>query len=99
MKGEDAQGGRRALRPGAEDSKRNNLLDRIDLIDPCLGSRKLVTVLEPDHGIKVNRKQPIAAAARDRPRDDHEPSISGGIPSSASCRRAPVPWIPHHLAM
>jgi putative transposase len=33
------------------------LLDDIYLIDPCLGSRLLVTVLERDHGVKVNRKR------------------------------------------
>jgi putative transposase len=33
------------------------LLDEIYLIDPCLGSRRLVTVLERDHGVKVNRKR------------------------------------------
>jgi len=32
------------------------LLDEIYLKDPCLGSRRLVTVLERDYDIKVNRK-------------------------------------------
>jgi putative transposase len=32
-------------------------LDEIYLRDPCLGSRRLVTVLERDHGISVNRKR------------------------------------------
>lgn len=33
------------------------LLDEIYMIDPCLGSRRLVTVLGRDHGIVVNRKR------------------------------------------
>ena len=33
------------------------LLDEIYLKDPCLGSRRLVTVLERDYDIKVNRKR------------------------------------------
>jgi len=33
------------------------LLDEIYLKDPCLGSRRLVTVLDRDYGIKVNRKR------------------------------------------
>ena len=32
-------------------------LDEIFLVDPCLGSRRLVTVLERDHGLEVNRKR------------------------------------------
>jgi len=42
---------------GPEDSRIKRLLDEIYLIDPCLGSRRLVTVLERDHGVKVNRKR------------------------------------------
>ena len=33
------------------------LLDEIYLRDPCLGSRRLVTILERDHGLVVNRKR------------------------------------------
>ena len=33
------------------------LLDELYLREPCLGSRKLVTVLERDQGIEVNRKR------------------------------------------
>jgi len=40
----------------AEDLRIKRLLDEIYLIDPCLGSRRLVTVLERDHGVKINRK-------------------------------------------
>ena len=40
-----------------EDIRIKRLLDEIYLIDPCLSSRRLVTVLERDHGIKVNRKR------------------------------------------
>ncbi len=31
-------------------------MDKIYTKDPCLGTRKLVTVLERDHGLKMNRK-------------------------------------------
>jgi putative transposase len=40
-----------------EDRRIKRLLDEIYLIDPCLGSRKLVTLLKRDHGIRVNRKR------------------------------------------
>jgi len=40
-----------------EDIRIKRLLDEICMIDPCLGSRRLVTVLERDHGVKVNRKR------------------------------------------
>ncbi len=33
------------------------LLDEIYMKDPCLGVRKLVTVLERDYGIRINRKR------------------------------------------
>jgi putative transposase len=33
------------------------LLDEIYLEDPCIGSRRLVTILDRDHGIKINRKR------------------------------------------
>ena len=41
----------------AEDLGIKRLLDEIYLIDPCLGSRRLVRILERDHSIKVNRKR------------------------------------------
>ena len=40
-----------------EDIRIKRLLDEIYMNDPCLGSRRLVTVLERDHGVKVNRKR------------------------------------------
>jgi putative transposase len=40
-----------------EDIRIKRLLDEIYMKDPCLGSRRLVTVLERDHGIKANRKR------------------------------------------
>jgi putative transposase len=33
------------------------ILDELYMRDPCLGSRRLVTVLERDHGLVVNRKR------------------------------------------
>lgn len=45
----------------AEEAKENvlikRLMDEIYLRDPCLGSRRLVTILERDHGLLVNRKR------------------------------------------
>jgi len=32
-------------------------MDEIYMKDPCVGSRRLVTLLERDHGVKVNRKR------------------------------------------
>jgi len=40
-----------------ENLRIKRLLDETYLIDPCLGSRRLVTVLDRDHGITVNRKR------------------------------------------
>jgi putative transposase len=40
-----------------EDLRIKRLLDEIYLIDPCLGSRKLVTLLKRDHGVEINRKR------------------------------------------
>ena len=40
-----------------EDIRIKRLLDEIYMKDPCLGSRRLVTVLERDYGITTNRKR------------------------------------------
>lgn len=40
----------------AEDLRAKRALDELCLTDPCLGSRRLVTVLERDYGISFNRK-------------------------------------------
>lgn len=40
-----------------EDRRLKRLLDEIYLVDPCLGSRRLATVLERDYDLKVNRKR------------------------------------------
>ena len=40
-----------------EDIRIKRLLDGIYMKDPCLGSRRLVTILERDHGVKINRKR------------------------------------------
>jgi len=42
---------------GPEDIRIKRLLDEIYLLDPCLGSRRLVTVLKRDYDVKVNRKR------------------------------------------
>jgi len=40
-----------------EDLRIKRLLDELYLRDPCLGSRRLVSVLLRDHGITINRKR------------------------------------------
>ena len=40
-----------------EDRRVMRILDELHLKDPCLGSRPLVTLLERDHGILINRKR------------------------------------------
>ncbi len=40
-----------------DDGRIKRLLDEIYFKDPCLGSRRLVTVLERDHEEKINRKR------------------------------------------
>lgn len=40
-----------------EDIRIKRILDEVYMVDPCLGSRRLVTILWRDHGIKVNRKR------------------------------------------
>ena len=37
------------------DIRIKRLLDEIYMVDPCLGSRRLVTVLKRDHGVEINR--------------------------------------------
>jgi len=46
-----------AVAEDPEDARIKRLLDEIYLIDPCIGSRRLVTLLERDHGIQINRKR------------------------------------------
>ena len=41
----------------AEDTRIMRILDEIYTMDPSVGSRRLTTLLERDHGIKVNRKR------------------------------------------
>lgn len=40
-----------------EDIRIKRLLDETYMIDPCLGSRRLVIILKRDHGIEINRKR------------------------------------------
>jgi putative transposase len=47
----------RPVPESAEDLRIKRLLDEIYLKDPCLGSRKLVTILARDHDLKINRKR------------------------------------------
>ena len=46
-----------AVLENPEDIRIKRLLDEIFMIDPCLGSRRLVTVLKRDHGVEINRKR------------------------------------------
>lgn len=46
-----------AVRDSAEDLKIKRIMDEIFLRDPCLGTRKIVVLLERDHGLIVNRKR------------------------------------------
>jgi putative transposase len=40
-----------------EDLRIKRLLDELYLVDPCLGTRRLVTVLERENGIRISRKK------------------------------------------
>jgi putative transposase len=40
-----------------DDIRIKRLLDEIYMIDPCLGSRKLVTLLKREHDVDINRKR------------------------------------------
>jgi len=40
-----------------EDREIMRIMDEIHMKDPCVGSRRLVPLLERDYGIKVNRKR------------------------------------------
>ncbi len=53
-----------------EDIRIKRLLDEIYMVDPCLGSRNLVTVLKRDHGVDINRKQRAKTSLGDRSRSD-----------------------------
>jgi putative transposase len=41
----------------ADETRLKRLLDEIYMLDPSVGSRRLVTVLERDHGLVINRKR------------------------------------------
>jgi putative transposase len=47
----------RPVEESAEDMRITRILDEIYLEDPCVGGRRLVTLLEREHGIKANRKR------------------------------------------
>lgn len=47
----------KAVEESAEDVSLMRLMDEIYMKDPCVGSRRLVTLLERDHRMKVNRKR------------------------------------------
>ena len=49
--------GYRAAAEDPEDLRIKRLLDEVYMLDPCLGSRRLVTILARDHGIWTNRKR------------------------------------------
>ena len=49
--------GYQAVPENSEDIQIKRLLDEIYMVDPCLGSRRLVMVLERDYGVKINRKR------------------------------------------
>jgi len=40
-----------------EDARLMRLMDEIYLIDPCIGTRRLVKLMDRDHGLRVNRKR------------------------------------------
>ena len=40
-----------------KDLRIKRILDELYMIDPCLGSRRLATVLERDHRVRINRKK------------------------------------------
>lgn len=47
----------RPVEESEEDMRIARIMDEIYLEDPCMGSRRLVTLLERDHGILANRKR------------------------------------------
>jgi len=47
----------RPVAVSADDLRLMRLMDEIYLVDPCVGTRRLVTLLERDHGQHVNRKR------------------------------------------
>lgn len=47
----------RPVRECEEDARIKRILDDLYMKDPCLGCRRLVTVLERDYGLLVNRKR------------------------------------------
>ena len=47
----------RPVEEDLEDTRIMRILDEIYMTDPCIGSRRLRTLLEREHGIKANRKR------------------------------------------
>ena len=46
-----------AVAPNPGDQRIKRIMDELYLVDPCLGARRVVTVLERDYGILINRKR------------------------------------------
>ena len=46
-----------AVAESKEDLRIKRLLDELYMIDPCLGTRRLKTILKRDYGLVVNRKR------------------------------------------
>jgi hypothetical protein len=47
----------KAVPERAEKTRIKPLRDEIHMLDPCLGSRRLVTMLESDQGVRINLKR------------------------------------------
>ena len=46
-----------AVAPNPGDQRIKRIMDELYLVDPCVGVRRLVTLLERDYGILINRKR------------------------------------------
>ena len=78
-----------------EDIRIKRLLDEIYMKDPCLGSRRLVTVLERDHEVKTDRKR-VARLRREMGQETIWCKPRTSIPDDGHRK---YPYLLRHLAI
>ncbi len=78
-----------------EDIRIKRLLDEIYMKDPCLGSRRLVTVLERDYDMKVDRKR-VARLRREMGQETIWCKPRTSIPDDGHRK---YPYLLRHLAI
>ncbi len=78
-----------------EDTHIKRMLDEIFMKDPCLGCRRLVTVLKRDHEVKTDRKQ-VARLRREMDQETIWCKLRTSIPDDGHRK---YPYLLRHLTI